>query len=89
MSGMVLGWEYCYTESEQVINNAIAMAVRTAGHLPYELRYDRFPGHTTEAWANTKNNLQRAGVIMTQTSVAEGKAHIERWWGVMQSIIMM
>ncbi len=89
MSGMVLGWEYCYTESEQVINNAIAMAVRTAGHLPYELRYDRFPGHTTEAWANTKNNLQRAGVIMTQTSVAEGKAHIERWWGMMQSIIMM
>jgi hypothetical protein len=89
MSGNVLGWDYCYQESAQANINALAMAVRTAGYLPYELRFDRFPGHNTECWASVNNSLQRAGVIMTQTSKAEGKAHIERWWGTLQSVIMM
>ena len=89
MSGNVLGYEYCYEESAQAVINALAMAVSNAGYLPYELRYDRFPGHNTEEWAWVQNGMQREGVIMTQTVKAEGKAAIERWWGTLQSVFMM
>ena len=89
MSGHVLGYEYCYEESAQAVINALAMAVSNAGYLPYELRYDRFPGHNTEEWAWVASGMERAGVIMTQTVKAEGKAAIERWWGTLQSVFMM
>lgn len=89
MSGDVLGYEYCYEESAQAVINALAMAVRNTGYLPYELRYDRFPGYNSEDWAWVENGLQRAGVVMTQTVKAEGKAGIERWWGTLQSVFMM
>lgn len=89
MSGMVLGYEYCYEESAQAVINALAMAVNNAGYLPYELRYDRFPGHNTAEWQYVESAMQRIGVITTQTVKAEGKAHVERWWGTLQSVFMM
>lgn len=89
MSGHVLGWEYCYEESAQAVINALAMAVKTSGYFPYELRYDRFPGHNTSDWQWVETGLQAAGVRMTQTVKAEGKASIERWWGTLQSVFMM
>ncbi|MFV0377807.1 MAG: hypothetical protein ACK5JD_10970 [Mangrovibacterium sp.] len=88
MSGHVLGWEYCYEESAQAIINAVGMAVANAGYLPYELRYDKFPGHNSAEWAWFESELQRSGVVMTQTVKAEGKAGIERWWGTLQSVFM-
>ena len=88
MSGLPLGWEYCYEESEQAVNNALAMAVRNTMYLPYEIRYDRFPGHNTERWLWLENALRQKGVIMTQTSKAEGKATTERWFGTLQSVFM-
>jgi len=88
MSGLPLGWEYCYEESADAVTNALAMAVRNAGYLPYEFRYDRFPGHNTDDWLYVENSLRRLGVIMTQTVKAEGKAHIERWWGTLQTVFM-
>jgi hypothetical protein len=89
MSGLPLGWEYCYEESAQAIINAIAMAVRNAGYLPYEFIYDRFPGHNSEDWAWVEWNMQRLGVAMTVTHKAEGKANIERWFGTLQSVFMI
>lgn len=89
MSGMVLGYEYCYEESAQAVINALAMAVNNTGYLPYELRYDRFPGHNTAEWQYVESAMQRMGVITTQTVKAEGKAHVERWWGTLQSVFMM
>jgi len=88
MSGHILGWEYCHNESAEVITNALAMAVRNAGYLPYEFRYDKFPGHDTSDWMFIENSLSRMGVVMTQTTKAEGKAHIERWWGTLQTVFM-
>ena len=88
MSGHILGWEYCYEESADVIINALAMAARNAGYLPYEFRYDKFPGHNTQEWMWMENELRKQGVIMTQTTKAEGKAHIERWWGTLQNVFM-
>lgn len=87
-SGLPLGWEYCYEESAQAVINAVAMAVANAGYLPYELRYDKFPGHNSADWEWVETELQRSGVTMTQTVKAEGKAGIERWWGTLQSVFM-
>jgi len=64
------------------------MAVRNAGYLPYEFRYDKFPGHDTAEWLFVETSLRRMGVEMTQTTKAEGKAHIERWWGTLQTVFM-
>lgn len=89
MSGHVLGWEYCHEESSDVIINALAMAARNAGYLPYEFRYDKFPGHNTIEWMWMENELRKLGVTMTQTTKAEGKAHIERWWGTLQNVFMV
>ncbi len=88
MSGMPLGWEYCYEENHDVIINALAMAVRNTGYLPYEIRYDKFPGHNHQDWMRIENELHKIGVVLTQTVKAEGKAHIERWWGTLQSVFM-
>ena len=89
MSGMPLGWEYCYEESETAVTNALAMAVRNAGYLPYEFIYDRFPGHNTNEWKRIETLMRMAGTIMTVTYKAEGKPHIERWWGTLQDVFMM
>ena len=88
MSGMPLGWEYCYEENAQAVIGALAMAVRNAGYLPYELIYDRFPGHNTAEWSFIEYSLRRAGTLMTVTHKAEGKAHMERWFGTLQSVFM-
>ncbi|MDR2806282.1 MAG: transposase family protein [Dysgonamonadaceae bacterium] len=88
MSGLPLGWEYCYEENAQAVINALATAVRNAGYLPYELIYDRFPGHNTQEWSWIEYNLRRAGTVMTVTHKAEGKAHMERWFGTLQDVFM-
>ncbi|NDV96473.1 transposase, partial [Dysgonomonas sp. 521] len=89
MSGMVLGWEYCYEESATAVINALAMAVRTAGYLPYEFIYDRFPGHNSAEWQRIETYMRIAGTIMTVTHKADGKPHIERWWDTLQNVFMM
>ena len=88
MSGLPIGWEYCHEESEIAVENALAMAVRNSMYLPYEIRYDRFPGHNTEKWQSIETELRRRGVVMSQTSKAEGKARTERWFGTLQSVFM-
>lgn len=88
MSGMPLGWEYCYEESAQAIINALAMAVSNTGYLPYEFIYDRFPGHNSDEWAWIENNLRRMGTRMTVTHKADLKGNIERWFGTLQSVFM-
>lgn len=88
MSGMILGWDYCYKENSDVIINALAMAVKTSGYLPYEIRYDRFPGHQKDEWKRIETYLRMFGTIMTVTYKAEGKAHIERSWSTLQNVFM-
>lgn len=88
MSGVPLGWEYCYEESHTAVISALAMAAKTAGYLPYEIGYDRFPGHNTEQWKQVEQKLAVAGVKMSVTHRAEGKAHIERWFGTLQDVFM-
>jgi hypothetical protein len=88
MSGLPLGWDYCHEESAAAIINALSMAARNAGYLPYEIRHDRFPGHNTEKWQFINLQLQKIGVKMTCTHKAESKAHVERWFGTLQNVFM-
>lgn len=89
MSGMPLGWEYCYEENAQAVINAIAAAVRNTGYLPYEFIYDRFPGHNTAEWAWVEGIMRTKGVIMTISHDPNAKANIERWFGTLQDVFMM
>lgn len=89
MSGMVLGWEYCYQENADAVINALAMAVRTAGYIPYEFIYDRFPGHQTDEWQSIEMEMRAIGTKMTVAYSADGKPHIERWWSTLQDVFMM
>lgn len=89
MSGMILGWEYCYEESATAVINALAMAVGNAGYVPYEFIYDRFPGHNTAEWQRIETYMRIAGTIMTVSHDANRKAHIERWWDTLQNVFMM
>lgn len=89
MSGMVLGWEYCYQENADAVINALAMAVKTAGYIPYEFIYDRFPGHQTDEWQSIEMYMRSIGTKMTIAYAADGKPHIERWWSTLQDVFMM
>jgi hypothetical protein len=83
-----LGWAFGLNEDHKMYQEALEMAVETAGYLPYELVYDRFPGHDSEGWQTTKRRLIQAGVKVTMTSNAEGKPHIERWISTLQACFM-
>ncbi len=64
------------------------MAVETAGHLPYELAYDRFPGHNTTEWELLFERMKTIGVKLTKTHKATGKAAVERFFGTLQDVIL-
>ena len=88
MSGLPLGWEYCYDEDANAVINALSMAVRNAGYLPYELVHDRFPGHNTQQWDWVSDNLVRMGVKVTVSHDPNVKGNIERWFGTLQDVFM-
>lgn len=63
-SGAWLGYWYGYSESENAYRTTLEMAVKLTGRLPYELRYDRFPGHTSAGWeylAGTPDKILKDG----------------------------
>jgi hypothetical protein len=91
-SGAFIGYWYGYGEDENAYRCALKMAVDITGKLPYELRYDQFPGSTSPSWKymeGTKEEpgaLERAGVKLTKTSLVTGKAHLERGWYTLQQV---
>lgn len=97
-SGAWLGYWYGYGEDENAYRSALKMAVDITGRLPYELRYDQFPGSTSASWqfmegtrdkngkVLTEGALEKAGVKLTKTSRSEGKAHVERGYLTLQQV---
>jgi hypothetical protein len=97
-SGAYLGYWYGYSEGESAYRGALKMAVDITGTLPYELRYDSFPGSTTAGWkflagekdkngrTITEGALERHGVKMTCTSSATGKPTTERAFRTLQEV---
>lgn len=85
-SGSFLGWSFALAESGLMYREALKMAVSLTGYLPYELRYDRFPGHKSDETLRLFDAFQAKGCKLTKTSKSTGKAHIERSFGTLQSV---
>ena len=90
MSGAVLGVSFGLSEDSVMYVDAVRMAIKTTGYVPYELVYDRFPGHNKKGeMEGFFEQLQRAGVQkLSQTSAATGKAQLERWFQTFQTIFL-
>ncbi len=87
-SGDVLGYNFDYKEDRWSVINAVKMAVTETSYLPYEIVFDRFPGHNTEEAKRLFAQLEQMGVKVTFTHKATGKAGLERWFGTLQSVFM-
>jgi hypothetical protein len=87
-SGDILGTEYDFAENRWAYHNAIAMAVKESGYLPYEMVFDKFPGHNTAEFKNFVADLEARDVKVTFTSRATGKARLERHFGTLQTVFM-
>ncbi|MBL7868850.1 MAG: DDE-type integrase/transposase/recombinase [Flavobacterium lindanitolerans] len=87
-SGDILGQCFDYSENRWSVLNAVKMAVQSAGYLPYEIVFDRFPGHNTEEAKALFSTLQKLKVKVTIAHNANAKAGLERWFGTLQSVFM-
>lgn len=87
-SGDVLGYSFDYSENRWSVINAVKMAVQASGYLPYEMVFDRFPGHNTTEAQRLFSDLQKMGVKVTIAHEANYKAGLERWFGTLQSVFM-
>lgn len=87
-SGDVLGYSFDHSENRWVYHNAIAMAVKNTGYLPYEIITDRFPGHNTPEIEQLFAEIKQLGCNIEITHNANGKANIERFFRTLQQITM-
>lgn len=87
-SGQVLGHCFNLVENRWTYLQALKMAVETAGYLPYEIVFDKFPGHNTDEFKTFITDLEARGVKVTFTHLATGKASMERWFGTLQTVFM-
>ena len=88
-SGDIIGYGFDYKEDRWSVLNAVKMAAQNTGYLPYEIVFDRFPGHNTPEAKLMTTHMQRLGVKITTTHKATGKAKLERAFGTIQSVFMM
>lgn len=96
-SGDMLGWSFCYAEDRMAYVNALKMAVKHAGYVPFELVFDRFPGHNTDEFGYKERGkvltgvckeFDQRGVRLTCTIEATGKALIERSIRTLQDVFL-
>lgn len=87
-SGDILGWHFDLKEDRWAVFNALKMAVKESGYLPYEMVFDRFPGHNTPEMINFLSDLEQIGVKITFTHKSNTKGSLERWFGTLQTVFM-
>lgn len=87
-SGDILGHTFTYNENRWEVLDALKKAVTTAGYLPYEIIFDKFPGHNTPEAKAYLQELEHMGVTITLSSSKTVKQNLERWFGTMQSVFL-
>lgn len=88
-SGDILGVSFALKEDSRMYREALGMAVKTSGYFPYEVVFDRFPGHNSEQWKALQGAVAHKGLSKFRyTEKAEGKARWERWWATLQTVFM-
>lgn len=87
-SGDIVGYSFDHSENRRVYTDAIAMAVKNTGYLPFEIITDRFPGHNTIQVEELFARLEALGVKIELSHNANDKAGIERFFRTLQQITM-
>jgi len=87
-SRCIIGYTLCHAESYENVANALHNAIQNTKTVPKKLITDRFPGHTTEECKTLFEKLKTLGVEIHKTHKATGKSHIERAFGVLQTVFM-
>lgn len=87
-SGDILGHTYTYNENRWEVLEVLRQAVKTAGYLPYEIVFDKFPGHNTEEAKAYLAELEHMGVTVTMSSSKTVKESLERWFGTLQDVFL-
>lgn len=87
-SGDIIGYSFDHSENRRVYTDALAMAVKNTGYLPYEIITDRFPGHNTPEVLELFERMENLGVKIEITHKANGKASVERFFRTLQQVTM-
>jgi hypothetical protein len=87
-SGDLIGWHFDLKEDRWAVFNALKMAIKETGYLPYEIAFDRFPGHNTPEMQHYLAGIRQLGTKVTFVHEAQGKAGLERWFGTLQTVFM-
>ncbi|WP_139420931.1 DDE-type integrase/transposase/recombinase [Chryseobacterium mulctrae] len=87
-SGDILGYSFDHSENRRVYTDAIAMAVKKTGYLPFEIVTDRFPGHNTPEVEELFARMEALGCKIEISHNANDKAGIERFFRTLQQITM-
>ena len=87
-SGDVLGYNFDVSENRWTVAAALKMAVEEANYLPYEIVFDKFPGHNTPEMESLFEDLENRGIKVRFTHEAFGKAAQERWFSTLQQVFM-
>lgn len=87
-SGDIVGYSFDHSENRRVYTDAIAMAVKNTGYLPYEIITDRFPGHNTPEVETLFARMEALGVKIEISHNANDKAGVERFFRTLQQITM-
>lgn len=87
-SGDIVGYSFDHSENRRVYTDAIAMAVKNTGYLPYEIITDRFPGHNTPEVETLFARMEAIGVKIEISHNANDKAGVERFFRTLQQITM-
>lgn len=87
-SGDALGGAFGWSEDRWMYWSALRTAVMEAGYFPYEIVFDRFPGHNSPEGEAMLDGLRKLGVKVTITSSWKGKARVERLFLTLQDVFM-
>lgn len=87
-SGDILGYAFDISENRWVVQAALKMAVEETGYLPYELVFDKFPGHNTPEIKSLIADLETRKVKVTFANKATSKPGLERWFSTLQQVFM-
>lgn len=87
-SGDILGYSFDHSENRRVYTDAIAMAVKKTGYLPYEIVTDRFPGHNTPEVEELFARMEALGCKIEISHNANDKPNIERFFRTLQQVTM-
>lgn len=87
-SGDILGYAFDISENRWVVQAALKMAVEETGYLPYQLVFDKFPGHNTPEIKAFIADLENRKVKVTFSHKATGKPGLERWFSTMQQVFL-